>query len=611
MSLSLEYSFGPSILRSVYDQVVQPKSFEQLIYELDKGRQYSPDDCDKLTQKIRALPTSLQTTYRFVEFISDIPALWTTYEDEESTDQDPPFDKRSLFGLFARRVVLAFKKMSFLGVSNFVSEFEAWAAGDNSSGYQRIVRDSIKDEHGQMAISRWLEKIFADSLNNDLMAPRTRQFIININIVKIDKVNSVFRELRQHAMLNLVRIYSFNGQIAATRKLLQEAITVARTSGDNIVLQQCMALLRRSEGKTKAHKEPLNELQADIPPLEVLNDVGKLLRETQPISDAFEKTVQALGIYDLSRDFRGGPPVQQDQWAFHGMQSVLWRLAGCERLAIIEENIVLAFSDNDGPDDTRFTMLQNRTAMLARQGKEMEAFGVLLDPDTWRGLDYSLNEVAHWSGEMWITMINFASRRGQQNQVNSFLKSRRPGFFRCFLQKVNQGITSVDHILKALWQSEYQGRFRLYRLAAILLADVGLEFGMTVWSRRLAEEVMPQIISGDDLELRAFACYVLARCIIACSGKNTAGLRDAIPYLHIAEQDYRTLAIYSAVQDVLYVLAIVHNDLGDQHERDSAAALHVAATIEQRRLEAVHVSEYWEEIWDLTIDISTALTSRK
>lgn len=69
------------------------------------------------------------------------------------------------------------------------------------------------------------------------------------------------------------------------------------------------------------------------------------------------------------------------------------------------------------------------------------------------------------------------------------------------LKHANQGWTAIDHILKAIWQSEYQGRFRLYRLAAVLLADAGLEFGMTLWSRKLVEEVMPQVrCSLDSIE---------------------------------------------------------------------------------------------------------------
>ena len=50
--------------------------------------------------------------------------------------------------------------------------------------------------------------------------------------------------------------------------------------------------------------------------------------KAQPLEDAFEKVVQALAVYDLSKDFRERPPNQQEQWAFHAIQAVLWRLTG-------------------------------------------------------------------------------------------------------------------------------------------------------------------------------------------------------------------------------------------------------------------------------------------
>lgn len=55
-------------------------------------------------------------------------------------------------------------------------------------------------------------------------------------------------------------------------------------------------LLRRIEGKTRSQREPLNELQADIPALEVLNDVGKLLREVWELIHLFtqELTITRL-----------------------------------------------------------------------------------------------------------------------------------------------------------------------------------------------------------------------------------------------------------------------------------------------------------------------------
>jgi hypothetical protein len=98
---------------------------------------------------------------------------------------------------------------------------------------------------------------------------------------------------------------------------------------------------------------------------------------------------------------------------------------------------------------------------------------------------------------------------------------------------------SVERLLQALWHSEFQFRLNLYRTGIILLADVGLEYGMTKHCRRILDEIMPQvrcfisrreahqtslqIIGGADLEQRAFACFNLARCIIAVASDTSNG----------------------------------------------------------------------------------------
>jgi len=83
------------------------------------------------------------------------------------------------------------------------------------------------------------------------------------------------------------------------------------------------------------------------------------------------------------------------------------------------------------------------------------------------------------------------------------------------VQRHDQAASGIEHLLKALWHSEFLCKFNLYRTAIILLADIGLEFGMTKSSRQILEEIMPQIINGDDIEQRAVACFTLSRCIIA------------------------------------------------------------------------------------------------
>jgi len=60
-------------------------------------------------------------------------------------------------------------------------------------------------------------------------------------------------------------------------------------------------------------------------------------------------------------------------------------------------------------------------------------------------------------------------------------------------QQVGQAATAVEQLLRALWHSEFQCRYGSYRTAIILLADVGLEFGMTKRCKRILEEIMPQV----------------------------------------------------------------------------------------------------------------------
>ncbi|KAG5654529.1 hypothetical protein H0H81_001170 [Sphagnurus paluster] len=90
-------------------------------------------------------------------------------------------------------------------------------------------------------------------------------------------------------------------------------------------------------------------------------------------------------------------------------------------------------------------------------------------------------------------------------------------------QQYNQATSAIEQLLKALWHSEFLSRLQDYRTAIIILADISLEFGMSRKGRRILEEVMPQIINGNDLEQRAFGCLTLARCIAADVG--AAGMR--------------------------------------------------------------------------------------
>lgn len=117
------------------------------------------------------------------------------------------------------------------------------------------------------------------------------------------------------------------------------------------------------------------------------------------MSDCFEKMVQALGIYDLPQHTLYASSPEVEQWAFHAMQAVLWRLSGgddaiyistwsspdrfsekgCESLAQIEENIVLTFTESGGSDDNRFTMIRNKAEAVCCLILRLGSY--ILDPE--------------------------------------------------------------------------------------------------------------------------------------------------------------------------------------------------------------------------------------
>ena len=194
-------------------------------------------------------------------------------------------------------------------------------------------------------------------------------------------------------------------------------------------------------------------------------------------------------------------------------------------------------------------------------------------------------------------------------------------------KQVGQGSAAVEQLLRALWHSEFQCRYGSYRTAIILLADVGLEFGMTKRCKRILEEIMPQVssliydssgesyapvqvIDGDDLEQRALACFNLTRCIIAADGRSPDSVHEALSYLDIAEKDYATLEILRSLADVQFLISVLYHNLNMVEERDAAATRHLK-TEEAMQEAAVVVDEDWiDQVWELVLDIGASLAKR-
>ncbi|KAJ7709939.1 armadillo-type protein [Mycena rosella] len=609
------------IYRVLLNEVVEvapPKTFAELYTELGAGPKSEDDYPRQLIESFEACRNGLSSAEEMTNFFAGLPSLFvekTEGEEDATTTLPPTLLRRSVFGYFCRRCFVSFLKLSFYGVGKLQKEYEAWCGGVVAPTVDLpIIKDQL---HSDTHIFRTIadKTVWAQPNAYELWE---KSLATGDESIATESLRRYFEQhfheqndsgFRHHALLNLVRMHYLRQEYVAARKLLSEAIGVARSSNDKAILQHCISMLHRLPPTIERRRPMLNEIQADLHPLEVLFDVYKLMDEEngQPLSASFAKITQGMGLYDHWFDTRPVAPPDTEQWAQHAVQSVVWSAAGCDRLAVIEENLVMAFTDLGGEDNNRITVILNQAYREARQGKYETSLSALLQPSVWRGLslvDYSL-----WAQEVWHVLVLRATRRGQDRAYREILLPRRPpGEFKprhysltpsgLRLSKIHdplwdviqmrhcdQATSAIDGLLTALWHSEFLGRLNLYRTGIILLADVGLDYGMSKRSRRILEDIMPQIIAGQDLEQLAFACFTLARCIIVAGESTAEALTEAVPYLIKSEQGFLALEMHRAVMDVQYFLSVVYHNCGLQLEREEAVKRHFATQEMRRELE--------------------------
>lgn len=579
------------------------------------------------------MPASLDTADNLTIFFSNIPALFV----EKPSDDNPIFMRRSLFGYFCRRCFVSFIKLSFSGVVKLQKDYQTWIGGDLTAGYDVINKEQLTNDvtlfKTQADKKAWAKPESFEAWEKGLAIGDDTMAVENLRRFFEQQFNDNNDSgLRQHALLNLVRMHYMHKEYDAARKLLSEAITVSRTSGDRITLQNCVSMLHRLPPTSAGQKPAPNEIQPDLHPLEVFHDVSKLA-DDQPIGMAFNKIMQAIGVQDHWIDVQIIPPPEEELWVQHAVQSIVWRSAGCDKLATIEENLIMAFIPLGTPDETRLAIVLNRANQNARMGLYDQSLRNLLDPAIWSGL--GMDDYATWAHAVWNILALRATRRGQKRLYQEVLLVRRPAGYHNMkffdldsegpprskihealgevlqLRKCGQATNGMEHLLRALWHSEFLFRLHEYRTGIVLLADVGLEFGMSKRSRALVDDIMPQIICGKDPEQRGFASFTLARAIIASGESSPESLREALPYLLAAEKDYECLDILEALQDVQYFISVIYHNLDMMNERDAATRRHHATVERRAKLATTVVDEEVEAILDLIGRIGVALTSRE
>ncbi|KDQ18511.1 hypothetical protein BOTBODRAFT_28883 [Botryobasidium botryosum FD-172 SS1] len=627
------------ILAREIAETQKPTPYPVLVDMISEGP-WANTEARRICRTLRTIPEYVGGADILGDFFNDVQWLFLPKPEIHGQPKQPPppLDRHSYFGLFARRWRLEYAKLSFSGVLKLQRDFVKWCAGDVTAGYDikqtdrgggLLIFPGISDEK-QYAQAEAYERYQQAAAIGDTQSAieNLRRFFDQHFSEKDDS------GLHQLALLNLATLHYSLGEFVASRQALDEAIKVARAGSDRETLQHCLSLLRRispAQGPSSEPRANVNTIQSGTSPLDVLWDVKRLMDLGEPLRVGFAELYESIGCQQV------GTPLRTNRWAKNAVAATLWRMAGVESLAKAHEGLVILFTE-PGDDDSRLTMVCSRARHLVRQGDVNTALAVLLHSDTWRGLN--LRQYSTWAGEVWHSLMWTAMQRGQEVMVRDFLMPRRPSdrpppqapgtvygtrssattalnAARTF-RDAKQVVPAIGPLMEGIWITEFRGLYGLHRTAVVMLADVGIELGMAKSAAKSIEECLPQLLNGDDLEQRAFACLTLARCRIAAASADgkpqTKELRDALesalPFLIIAERDYAKIQKYAARLEVLYLASVVYHNLGMYPERNRTAELHRAEEAKREVVSRAEVDDEIKDVLDFVVDVAKVIGKR-
>lgn len=622
-------------------ELTVPRPFGDLVHRLTAAFSSTVDVLD-FGKSVAGLPEYIGSLEGFHNFMTDVQSL--VVEKEEEIVLNTVFDRRSYFGLFVRRCCVSYQKLSLVGVLRLQQDFIEWAKGDNQRGYD--IQETQRNGNGQFifpALTDAKDYGTASDLENFNSAAAEEDSAEAVSHLRkfFDQhfTDASDSGVRQHALLNLALFHYRKREFPTSRKFLMEAISVARNSNDRVALQHCMSLLRRFTPHEGSNTISLTDIHPHISALYVATDIIKLIVATkEPLISSFSRIMQAWGCYDNYRGPKVTPPPAGEQWCIHAVQAFIWKIAGQDTLSEVESDIVLAFTPRMSSNEARWSTFLSKADRLTRQGLVNEALTLLLAPACWSGFD--LMQYEEWARFIWRALVTRAVRRGQIRQCHEFFKDciqdlrldtyeifprslppTKSHYLSSLLDrdaimhakyhyKFHNILSTMTPLLRGLFAAEFRGHWVLYRIGIILLADSAIDLGMPKYGRRILDEIMPQILPGDDLEIRAFACYILSRCIIASSEKQENVIREAIPFLEIAEQDYGALEMVRCQQDVLYFLASVYNTLKMTTERDIVTAKHAECTAKVEAFANEDIPSHVLEIRSIITEVGAKIAAK-
>lgn len=147
-------------------------------------------------------------------------------------------------------------------------------------------------------------------------------------------------------------------------------------------------------------------------------------------------------------------------------------------------------------------------------------------------------------------------------------------------------ISAVPNLLACLTLSEHYHFHSLYIHSSARVAQVLLHFNMYHKSLQIMDSILPEVLAHENLWLQSLCLLIEAKCLMSeisnnifnednneviLDSKKKIKLFDILSLLERALNGFKKLESLSEIQEVLYLQAMIFNELGFKQERDQRA----------------------------------------
>ncbi|GAA6009222.1 hypothetical protein JCM10207_004313 [Rhodosporidiobolus poonsookiae] len=532
-------------------------------------------------------------------------------EEDELALSTFPLVRASPFGLYLRRTLLRFGKMSFADMTEWWEAFCAWCDGRVGEGEggkgaaEKFAQARLRqDHHASRELVRALSTSDGSSLGTNERSP-------------------------QEALLHLALVEYEDGGYDVAEQALEEATRIARTVGDVACLAACSSLqLRLSASQVRPQSREATASANANTPSDVLFSISRSVSSGAPLPAPLLKLSHALALSQhyafppassssssaqphlpplASQKKDDAPRPGDGRWAAMGeaVRGQVWADLGVAPLASTHDALALEFQDAHQPDwDVQLSVLSRRAQRLAQANRPDAALELLLEavesPEKRRGV--GVKELREWKGAVEAVEKERRARGRLTGPVPS-----SPAY----LASADLPLPTLLSLTLKSHQSSTHSLRRLPRLSALLsLSDLRVslsgargERGLDAARRGLreVEEAWGEVVSleagaggdeeGEGAEVVARAWEVRGRLEVVAAQGEDARLPVAIEHLEQALAGYRLLSLLPASHRVLRLLTHLASHLAQSTSLPGGAVRHWTAQREKWAAEWVELDD--------------------